>query len=479
MGSRDSSPGGFPGASPRQGRRVALLGALLLIAGAAQAQERPAPPRPGAKEPPVAATAADPAFEAAKAAFEALPEAERRAIQDALVWTGDFNAVVSGAFGRRTFEALAAYRARTGGADPLDPRGRAALLAAGAAARTAARFRVAADPVTGAVIGVPERLLAKRTALPAGTRWQSQDGRVTLETRAFPPGGETLDALYERATAPLPNRKVTYKLRRPDTLVVTAETEAGLSYTRYNAGPQGVRGFLIGYDRASAPEVNRLMIAVANAFDPFPAPAPPPMTEAAAPAARAPVSQPPALPAPAAGTGLAVAPGRVLTAASVLEGCAAPRIGGAPARILASDPSGLALLEAPAAPAPVRPPPRTEPVTDADGLIALAPGGEDVSAAPVSAVSEGVVGPLQPGSAGAPVLDRSGRIIGLVARYPTRPRLVAGVVPPLRVPLVPAAAVSAFLAAQRLAAQHVADAKPLRDGGPGAVAPAIVGILCR
>jgi predicted aconitase len=39
---------------------------------------------------------------------------------------------------------------------------------------------------------------------------------------------------------------------------------------------------------------------------------------------------------------------------------------------------------------------------------------------------------------------------------------------------VPAAAVSAFLAAQ-----HVADAKPLRDGGPGAVAAAIVGILCR
>jgi hypothetical protein len=54
------------------------------------------------------------------------------------------------------------------------------------------------------------------------------------------------------------------------------------------------------------------------------------------------------------------------------------------------------------------------------------------------------------------------------------PRLIAGVVPPLRVPLVPAEAVSAFLAAQR-----VADAKPLWDGGPGAVAPAIVRILCR
>jgi hypothetical protein len=474
MDSRESSPSGFSRGSPPYGRRTALLVALLVTAGGARAQDRPVPPRPGAKEPPAAEAPADPAFAGTKTAFEALPEAERKAIQDALVWTGDFNAMVSGAFGRRTFEALAAYRARTGGADPLDPHGRAALLAAGAAAKAAARFRVAADPGTGAVIGVPERLLAKRTALPSGTRWQSQDGRVTLETRAFPPGSETLDALYEKATAPLPSRKVTYKLRRPDALVVTAETGAGLSYTRYNAGPQGVRGFLIGYDRQSAPEVNRLVIAIANAFEPFPAPAPPPPAAAAPPEADAPVAESAVASASVAGTGLAVAPGRVLTAAAALEGCGAPRIGGAPARMLAGDPSGLALLEAPGAPAPVRPPARTEPVTAEDGLIALAPGGEGVSAAPVSAVSDGVVGPLQLGSAGAPVLDRSGRIVGLVARYPTMPRLIAGVVPPLRVPLVPAEAVSAFLAAQR-----VADAKPLWDGGPGAVAPAIVRILCR
>ena len=59
-----------------------------------------------ARPAPVAGAPADPAFEAAKATFEALPEADRKAVQDALVWTGDFNAVVSGAFGRRTFEAL-------------------------------------------------------------------------------------------------------------------------------------------------------------------------------------------------------------------------------------------------------------------------------------------------------------------------------------------------------------------------------------
>ncbi|MCJ2068752.1 serine protease [Methylobacterium sp. J-030] len=452
----------------RTGRRQdALLLALLLATGSAAAQGPPRPSRPAAAAP------ADPAFEAAKETFEALPEPERKAIQDALVWTGDFNAVVSGGFGRRTFEALNAWRTRTNGTDPLDPRGGAALLAAGAAARIAARFRIAPDPGSGAVMGVPERLLSKRTPLASGTRWQSQDGRVTLETRAYPPGTETLDTLFDKATAPLPNRKVTYKLRRPDAVVVTAETGAGQSYIRYAAGPAGVRGFLFGSDKALAPEIDRLVIAVANAFVPFPEAAAPPVSDVGAQAVQA-RPEAGAQNLTVAGAGLAVAPGRVLTAAAVLEGCAAPRIGAAPARKLAADPSGLALLDAPGAPAPIRPAARAEPVGAEDGLIAVAPSPDGTVAAPGSAIAGDVVAALQPGSAGAPVLDRSGQLVGLVARYPATPRRVAGVVPPARLPLVPAGAITAFLAGQ-----GIATAKTPPDGGPAAVARAVVGIACR
>jgi hypothetical protein len=492
MDSGDSSRCRLRGASRGASRRAASL-AILIAFGSlpVQAQDRPVPARAAPRPAPAAGAPADPAFETAKATFEALPEADRKAVQDALVWTGDFNAVVSGAFGRRTFEALNAYGARTGGADPLDPRSRAALLSAGAAARNAARFRVAVDPGTGALMGVPERLLAKRTALPSGTRWQSQDGRVTLESRVFPPGTETLDALFDKATAPLPGRKVTYKLRRPDTVVVTAETGSGLSYIRYASGPEGVRGFLLGYDRALAPEVDRLVIAVANAFVPFPDPAAAPAAQIpagprSAPAAGAagnPAPPPQAVvpPRPASlssasvsGAGLTVAPGRVLTAAAVLEGCAQPRIGSAPARVLATDPAGLALLDVPGAPAPLQPAIRTEPVGAEDSLIALAPGPDGIQAAPGEARGGDVIAALQPGSAGAPVLDRSGALVGLVARYPAAPRRVAGVVPPARLPLVPARAVTAFLAAQGLSTATLR-----RDGGPGAVAPAVVAITCR
>ncbi len=69
----------------------AVVLALLAQGGAAFPQGKLAPPSPAAPKP------ADPAFEAARAAFEPLPEAERKALQDALVWTGDFNGVTSAA----------------------------------------------------------------------------------------------------------------------------------------------------------------------------------------------------------------------------------------------------------------------------------------------------------------------------------------------------------------------------------------------
>lgn len=325
----------------------ALLAAGLATGALAQGTlppAAPARPKPAAAPQP----APDPAFEAARTAFEALPEAERRGLQDALVWTGDYNGVTTGAFGKRSFEGIQTYQTRTGATPTglLTPPERAALKREAEEARRAARFKVQPDPASGVVVGVPEALLPKKSAIPGGTRWQSTDGRVTLDTKSFPQGETSLDALFERAIAAMPGRKVTYKLKKPDFIVITAETAGGRSYLRYAEGPQGIRGFTLGYDRALADTVDRLVIAVANNFSPFPedAPAPTAPTAATGPTPRTPASglaaAPAAPPLPGvqaearpAATGLLLGGGRVLTAASALESCAAPRIGGAAARI--------------------------------------------------------------------------------------------------------------------------------------------------
>ncbi|WP_375465344.1 serine protease [uncultured Methylobacterium sp.] len=474
----------------RRARIAWVFAACLPAAQGAAAQVLPQ--RPSAQVP-----ASDPAFDAMKAGFEALAESERKALQDALVWTGDYNSVVTGAFGRRTFEALNAFRARANATDALDARTRAAILAAGEAARRAARFTVKPDPGSGAVLGVPERLLTKRGALPGGTRWQSADGRFTLESRSFPAGETDLDALFARATAPLNDRRVTYKLKRPDFVVVTAETGAGRSYTRYAAGSEGIRGFAIGYDRAMAVDLDRLVIAIANSFTPFPdAGAIPgegqrPAATPAANAASSPVKLPltpaaPPGPAPrpvavqAVGTGLVVAAGRVLTSSAVPEACPALRVGTAPARLVRSDPArGLALLEAVGLPPARLPAARTSTPDPDEALVVVAADGSGVSVAPGSGSgAAGVVAPLQPGAGGAPVLDRTGALAGIVARFPAAPRLVAGVMPPARFALVPGAAVAAFLAENGVSASG-----PVGGGGSLGAAAArvdgsVLGLTC-
>ncbi|MET7242067.1 peptidoglycan-binding protein [Methylobacterium sp. EM32] len=474
---------------PRPARLLAAgLVPLLACAGLAPAAvaqmpapQAPAGQLPAAKAPaPRPAATPDPAFEAARVAFEARPEAERRAVQDALVWAGSYNSVVTGAFGRRTYEAIGAWQAKagapaTGTAGILDEPARAALLTAGEAARRAARFTVAADPATGLVIGVPERLMSKRSRVAGGTRWQSPDGRVTLDTRAYAPGETDLDALFAQGAASSPERKVTYTLKRPDFTVVTGETAGGKFYIRHAAGPAGLRGFTLSYDKASAREMDRLVIAIANSFVPFPGEAP-----AAAPRPVAAVAEPVApATAPATATGLVVAPRRIV---SVLPGsCPGPLVAGTPVRVLRrDDATGLALLDGATPPAAGTASPALAPAPAAPGeaalVLATGPDGPTVTTGEVAAA--GLLAPLQPGAAGAPVLDRAGRLLGLVARLPAQPRLIAGVLPPLTHPLVGLPALKALLGPDARTAP-AGDAPPLTAGAiAGRFAGAVVGVRC-
>lgn len=468
----------------REQIRWFAVGLVLLIGTRADAQAPSPAPKPAAVPKPPAAP--DPAFDAARTAYEALPEAERKGLQDALVWTGDYNSVVTGTYGRRTHDALLAYAARTGARDAAfpGPATRAALLASGEAARKAAAFSIRRDGASGVTLGVPERLLPKRSGIPGGSRWQSADGGITLDTKSFAPGETDLDAIFARITAPGPDRKVTYKIKRPDFLVVTAETAQGKSYIRYAAGPEGVRGFTIGYGKASSGEVDRLVIAIANSFAPFES-GPPAAVPERGPAPA--VALPPVAVvrrAPAA-TGLVVGPARVLTSAKALEGCAIPVIGGKPVRVVAADPTrSLALLEwTPAGKGPAGPSVslRDAPAAEAEAVMVL--GAETagaVAVAPGEATVESVYAPLQPGAGGAPILDRSGALVGLVASFPASPRLVAGVMPPTRYALLPGARIGAFLAEN-----GVTPGPGTASPGPGSVgavtsrfAGLVVGIEC-
>lgn len=465
-------------------RRRSLAAALsvptLLVLASLAVAQAPAP-------------APNPQLAAAQQRFEAMPEAERKAIQTDLIWAGYFNGAASGSYGPLTFRAINALKAGKGAPDGmLAPAEREALGRAAKAMRDAAGFKLINDERTGVRIGIPERVLPRREATPAGgSRWQSADGKVTLDASASPPG-EDLAAAYEKAITVNPNvaRKITYKLLRPDFFVVTGETPTGKFYRRLAAGPQGLRGFSIGYDKALSPSVDKLVIAIASSFEPFPTgpmPSEQPRLAATQPIPLAGATAAPARATERYGVAVALADTVALTAASAVEGCRALRVGGRPARLrLKDDASGLALLDldggGTAAPAL-----RGDAMTDRENLVLIAFGDDAGKRSPVAlpgqavrlAGAPAVFAPLQPGQGGSPVFDQQGRLAGLVTANPSDKVLIAGVAPQRSYAVAESSVLQAFLSKQSLSLAPAASTAEISTGAVVEKAgKAVLPIIC-
>uniref|UniRef100_A0A9E8CNU8 Serine protease n=1 Tax=Bosea sp. NBC_00436 TaxID=2969620 RepID=A0A9E8CNU8_9HYPH len=413
---------------------------------------------------PAPSAGPSPQMAAAQAGFEAFPETERKAIQNDLIWAGQFNGAVSGSYGPLTFRAINAFKGTRGPADGLlPPAERAALAKAAQAARDAAGFKVLADDKTGVQIGIPQKLLPKRDVTPSGgSRWQSADEKVTLDTSATPLGGDDLAAIFEKAITVSPNspRKITYKLLRPDFFVVTGETPTGRFYRRLAAGPQGLRGFSIGYDKALAPTVDKLVIAIAASFEPFPTGAVPAQPSAVAGVAANPASGLSSLLAPTTrgneryGVALALNERVALSVAAAVDNCRALRVGARNAKLRQKDDaSGLALLDLEGTGAAKPPGLRSEVAGASEALVLVAYGNDAGKRAAValpgqSAQAGGkpaLSAPLQPGQAGAPAFDRQGRLVGIVTDNPSDKILIAGVAPQRSYAFADGAAIQAML----------------------------------
>ena len=141
----------------------------LTVAGAAPAFA--APPAP-------ATAAADARLEAQKAAFLAMPESDRKVVQDALGWLDFYNGAVDGAFGKRTRDSIVAYQQSVGAAPDgiVSPAAFESLKAAAQRARAAVDFAVIDDRISGARIGAPLKLLTKLKPSSGDTTLQSGAG---------------------------------------------------------------------------------------------------------------------------------------------------------------------------------------------------------------------------------------------------------------------------------------------------------------
>jgi hypothetical protein len=247
---------------------------------------------------------------------------------------------------------------------------------------------------------------------------------------------------------------VTYRLFRPDWFVLSGEEGPRKFYMRLAQGPAGIRGYVFRYPIAEAAALDRVMIAIANSFEPFPgtdiaanparapsaAPQPAAPTSTSAPATTI-AARPAATAAPAAAgegglaiTAVSLGAGRAFTSAAAWDMCAEARFRGAAVSAQGAGPApGTIALAVVGATAPAAALAR-EP--SAGGLFALsfepgAAGGVTVGPALWRDGSEGprVSAALQRGAAGAAIADAQGRIVALVQAAPPQRRLVAGVAP--------------------------------------------------
>ena len=467
-----------------------------------------------------AATAADPQADAEKTAFLAMPEADRKAVQEGLGWLGLYSGAVDGAWGRRTRDSILKFQASQSA--PTDaivsPPQLAALTAAARKARAAVGFEVVDERRSGVRIGAPLKILTKIAMLGGDVTMEAPDGSVALAFHTRAGDEPTLASLYAKLIADANGRKVTYKaIKADDFFVVAGEEGARKFYTRFAksppdwAGGPALRGFTFAYPKDQSDDLDKVALAVANSFEPFAAAATGPDAAAItwrdivrqgpathAAASNAP-SQPVASPAPPApsqpaaiapkppalATGLVVAPGQALTAIAPAE-CADATVDGKPAKLLRADAaSGLALLAGDFSPAGTSP--RLAPASGELVTLSIAQGGEGSLSKPKLQASvatlwggEGtqqVVAALTKSATGAPVFDRSGALAALVAPVRREPPRVAGVALAEPHPMIPSDVISRFLGTSAVSR---ADGPEL---GTGDIArekrAAIVEVACR
>jgi hypothetical protein len=479
---------------------------LVALTAAGAAPAFAAPPSP----PAPAAAAADARLEAQKAAFLAAPEADRKAVQDALGWLDFYNGAVDGAFGKRTRDSIVAYQQSVGATQDgiVSPAELEALKTAARRARAAVDFALVDDRISGVRIGAPLKLLTKLKSSSGDTTLQSGDGSVSLAlqvrtaSQIVGAGDDSgLAALYAQLTAEASGRKITYKaIKAGEFFVVAGEDKGEKFYTRFARSPAdwpdgpSLRGFTFAYPSDRSSDFDKLALAVANAFDPF---ADTPTSHGAArmqvvsarsiqdvvrvatgapavggaivglsPGAR-PTPTPPSgqTPAPAAtapaeltATALFVAPGQALTALPTVA-CVDLVVGGRPAKILRADaPSGLTLIGGEFG-ADAQAPTLIDGATDlvALSLTPAAAGKPALEASPAAAapIGEGasaIVAALAKSASGAPVFDRQSALAGIVAPIRDEPRRVGAVAIAEPRRMIGAEAVSAFLGVSLAAA---------------------------
>ena len=447
------------------GAALSIVVAVSFAAAEPAKQAAPAQAGPAKKQTAIKPAKAEKkaATDAITASYTAIPLAERISIQNDLAWTGDYNGAINGEFGDRAIAAVKAFQKRNGTKETgvLNQPERAALSSAAKPKQDAVGWRMVDDLVTGARLGIPAKLMPNTVVTGGVSKWTSSRGEASVETFRIAQSGTMLPAVFERMKKEPAGRKPDYSVLRPDFFVIAGLQNLKKFYVRAQLRGEEVRGFTVQYDQAMTGIMEPVVVAMSSAYAAFPAGAAPPPRRKVEYA-----------------SGVAVAPGHIVTSRDALDGCnivTVAGIGGTD-RVAEDKTSGLALLRVYGA--------NLKPVVlageNAKGDVTLigvsdpqAQGGGGAVSAAKARVTDTLT--LEPAPAlgfdGAAVLDAQGKLAGIAA---LKVPVVAGTgpTPAAGATLTPVETIRNFLDAQNV---------PPASGGAAGVEAAkasVVRVIC-
>lgn len=242
-----------------------MLAATLIVAGAATlaAHGAHAAPKQTAAAPPAAQTPAETA--------RTLAQGERQAIQSDLAWTGDYNGLINGEVSDRMIVAIKQFQTNQGHKPTgvLNPQERGQLAEAARKLQASVGWKLVSDPVTGARVGVPTRLVPQQASDGNGTRWSSSTGTIQVALSRRKEADVSIAKLAEQEKKG-PGRKIEYSAIKPDFFVLSGTQNQKKFYIRGSFKDAEVRILTVLYDQATEGTMQPVVVAMSSAYNPFP-----------------------------------------------------------------------------------------------------------------------------------------------------------------------------------------------------------------
>ena len=229
------------------------------------------PTTAGAKTKQMATAPVRPAVQAPADTANAMPQAERLALQSDLAWVGEYNGAITGDVSERMVAAIKEYQKAKGGKQTgvLNPQERAVLAETARRRQDNVGWKIVTDTVTGSRLGIPTKLVPQQTSDANGTKWSSPTGTTQILLTRRKEAGPTTAKLADREKKE-PGRTVDYTVVKPDFFVLSGLQNLKKFYLRGTFKGDEVRIMTILYDQAVENTVEPVVIAMSSAFIAFP-----------------------------------------------------------------------------------------------------------------------------------------------------------------------------------------------------------------